>query len=172
MVQPLPSSAALFEAHVDYVYRVVRYLGAAPADVEDLVQEVFVVVLRARDKYRGEAKARTWLVGIARNVLRDYRKRAHRRREQPSELLDENPTEAADPERSAQFRQALGQLDAILEGLNPDQRLVFLLHDVEQMTMKEVTDGLGCPLQTGYTRLRAARRHVRDRAAELEMEPS
>ncbi|MGE0791477.1 MAG: RNA polymerase sigma factor [Sandaracinaceae bacterium] len=170
MAQPLPDTRALFEAHCDYVYRVVRYFGAAPGDVEDLVQEVFMTALRARDRFRGDASPRTWLVGIARNHVRDYKKRAHRRYERADEDADARPAEGGDPERSLELKQALAQLDRVLDGLGREQRLVFLLHDVEQLTMKEVTDGLGCPLQTGYTRLRAARRHVRERAIELEME--
>jgi len=48
----------------------------------------------------------------------------------------------------------------ILEQLDDEKRIVFVLHDVEERPMKEIVELLDCPLQTGYSRLRAAREHV------------
>lgn len=170
MTRALPRSEELFAQHADYVYRVVRYLGARDADVEDLVQEVFMVVLRARERFRGESSAESWLFGIARNVCRDHDKRAYRRREEPTDRLDADPGASDDPEQLAHFRQTLARLDRVLAGLNDEQRMVFLLHDVEQLTMREITEGMRCPLQTGYTRLRAARKHVRETMEQRSVE--
>lgn len=154
--QPL-TSREVFETHFDYVYRVVRYLGAPPSDVEDVAQEVFLVVHRNLGSLKDPNAISGWLFGIARRVISDYRKKAFRRREVPSESVSAERDAVASPERDAEARQALSQLQAILVRLPEEQRLVFLLYEVEGLGMKEITELVGCPLQTGYTRLRAAR---------------
>lgn len=169
MPEAVPAAANLLALHGDHLYRVVRYLGVSHADAEDVVQEVFLVALRNPSAYRGEGAVRSWLTGIARNLVRSERRRAYRHREHATEDPDAGGVATEDPERSVAFRESLRQLDAILTGLSDVQRLVFLLYDVEGMTMKEVTAVVGCPLQTGYTRLRAARAHVRRRAAAMEL---
>lgn len=157
MADPLPSSRALFDEHGAYVYRVLRYLQAPARDLEDLAQETFLVAHRSRAQFRGEGSPKSWLAGIAKNVLRDSRRRTQRRREEPFEMAEDPRSGPSSPEETVGFRQSLSRLTALLDGLSEDQRLVFILYEVEQLSMKEITDMLGCPLQTGYTRLRAAR---------------
>ena len=161
----VPTFRQLFDEQLPYVLRVVRYLGAAPDDAEDVAQEVFMVAHRKLHTFEGRGSVQSWLYGICRRVLSDHRKRAYRRREVPT---DDPRAGAQDPsqERDVAFGRALARLSAALEGLDEAQRTVFLLYEVEQLTMREIADAMGCPLQTGYTRLHAARAHVKRRAGE------
>ena len=64
-------------------------------------------------------------------------------------------------------REALVRLDGILTGLDEDKRAVFVLYEIEQLAMAEVAEAVGCPLQTAYSRLHAARAEVTAAAARL-----
>lgn len=160
--EPAPTLRVLFDEQLPYVLRVLRYLGVAASDAEDVAQDVFVAVHRSLPTYEGRGSVQSWLYGICRRALSDHRKRAYRRREAPSDSV-EPPAQEPSQERDLAFRRALSRLDEILDGLDEDKRTVFILYEVEQLTMKEITDAIGCPLQTGYTRLRAARAHVESR---------
>lgn len=156
--------ATLFREHADFVFRVVRRLGVADRDADDVVQEVFLVVHRRIGDYEPRSTLRAWIYGIAVRTAYDYRKRAPRRREV---LGAETPEPSVDhtPYDAAVERQHLTALDAALETLDDDKRAVFVLHAIEELTMAEVCTALGCPLQTAYTRFYAARtalvRHLR-----------
>jgi RNA polymerase sigma-70 factor (ECF subfamily) len=158
----LPSFPELFETHLPYVLRLLRYLGAPAADLDDLAQEVFVTVHRKLPSYEGRGSFTSWLYAICANAVRDHRKRAHRRYEEPVAAPEQDAAEPTQEEELA-FRRALASLQEVLAGLDEDQRIVFLLYEVEELTMKEIAEAVGCPIQTGYTRLRAAREHVLQR---------
>ena len=151
--------ARVFEDHVRFVWRVLEHHGVRGNDVEDATQEVFIVVARKLAELDDETRIRSWLYSIARRVASSQRRKAHVRREQ---LTDDPPggsVEAKQHDRTEQS-EALEQLRSVLEELSEEQRMAFLLREVEQLTLQEVADALGCPLQTAYSRVRAAREHV------------
>lgn len=155
-----PTARQIFVDHAAFVLRIVRRLGVAPADVEDVAQEVFVVVHRRLHTYDGSSTVRTWLFGIASRIVSDHRRRAHRRREL---LTDELPAAAVQEVEPADAGAAelRAQLDAALATLDDAKRAVFVLHEMEEMTMPEVAAAVGCPVNTAYSRLREARQRVR-----------
>ncbi|MBX3260449.1 MAG: sigma-70 family RNA polymerase sigma factor [Labilithrix sp.] len=150
--------ADLYVEHASFVWRTMRRLGVRAADVEDTCQEVFLVVHAKLAEFRG-GSMRAWIFAIAARVASDYRKRAFVRREAVGEELPEASVPEAQTATVARA-QALALLDAILAGLDDDKRAVFLLFELEQMPMQEVAAAVGCPLQTAYTRLHAAREQV------------
>jgi RNA polymerase sigma-70 factor (ECF subfamily) len=153
-----PVFADVYSQHAAFVWRSMRRLGVRPADVEDTSQEVFLVVHAKLSQFHG-GSMRAWLFAIALRVAADYRKRAAIRHEAK---LDEMP-EIAVPELQSsalERMQALELLERILAGLDDDKRAVFVLFELEQMPMQEVAAAVGCPLQTAYTRLHAAREQV------------
>ena len=89
----------------------------------------------------------------------DYRRRVRRRRE---EVTDAVPEQVIDPqaERAIMMRDAQRTLDRVLDALDEDKRAVFVLYEIEQLTMADVAAAVGCPLQTAYSRLHAARARV------------
>lgn len=142
-----------------FVWRVLGRLGVARADIADVCQEVFLIVHRRVDDYDGRP-VRAWCYGICVRVAADYRKRAHRRHERIGEALPESPV-AADQDRTLEFSRARARLEQVLAELEQVKREVFVLYELEELTMSEVAEIVGCPLQTAYSRLHAARRVVR-----------
>jgi RNA polymerase sigma-70 factor (ECF subfamily) len=150
---------AVFAQHAPYVWRALRRLGVPEADVDDVCQEVFLVVHRRLASFQGESAVRTWIYGIALRVASDYRRRPHRARERPLEDAAE-PATQAEQDVELDRRRALAWLDGVLDGLDDAKRAVFVLYEIEQVPMAEVAAAAGCPVQTAYARLYAARKHV------------
>jgi RNA polymerase sigma-70 factor, ECF subfamily len=117
------------------------------------------VVHRKLGTFHGGSTLQTWLYGICLRVASEHRRRPHRRREQVVEAV---PDEGVDPsqEDEVERRRALAVLDEALDQLDDDKRAVFVLFELEQMPMVEVAAAAGCPLQTAYSRLHAARKIV------------
>jgi RNA polymerase sigma-70 factor (ECF subfamily) len=165
-----PSRAAtagdLFVSHGPYVWRALRYLGAPSSEIADLVQEVFVVVHRKIDSFEGRAELRTWIYGICLRVIAAHRRRARVQRE---DVVAEVPQTSApaDQDGSVEREQNRALLRAALERLSPERREVFVLYEIEELAMREVAEAVGCPLQTAYSRLYAAREDVERAFQEL-----
>jgi RNA polymerase sigma-70 factor (ECF subfamily) len=149
----------VFEEHVGFVWRVLQHHGVQANDVEDATQEVFIVVSRKLSQLDGDTPIRSWLFGIARRVASAHHRKAHIRREHVTDAPP-NTSEQASQHDCAERSEALVLLTSVLGDLKEEQRLAFVLREVEQLTIQEVADALGCPLQTAYSRVRAAREHV------------
>lgn len=151
----------VFDEHARYVIRTLRHLGVREADVEDVAQEVFVTVHRKLPEFEGRSKLRTWLYAICLRVASDHRRRAYVVRERatdnPPVDTGERTGDEADTtlESRAFVQELLGELD-------DDKRAVLVLYEIEGLTMREVADVIGCPLQTAYSRLHAARDLLRE----------
>jgi RNA polymerase sigma-70 factor (ECF subfamily) len=162
---PAPHFREIFDALAPYVWRTLRRLGVRDADVDDMCQEVFVVVHRRLGDFSGTSSVRTWVYGIALRVASQHRRGARNRRE---DLTLHLPEASLPPlqEDAVHQEQLLGRLGRALNLLDEHRRDVFVLYELEEMTMKEVAEVLGCPLQTAYSRLHAARAVVREAFAE------
>lgn len=155
-VENTPNIRALYEAHAAFVCRSLRRLGVAEADLDDALQEVFLVVYQRSSTYRECGKARSWLYSICTRTAHAQRRKRQRRREQLSAEPDAGPVAPPQLLRVEQ-REALALGERLLAALSPEQREVFVLYEVEEMSMAEVAEALGCPLQTAYSRLHKAR---------------
>lgn len=142
-----------------FVARVLRRMGVAPSDQDDAWQEVFVVVHQKLADFEGRSSLRTWLYGICMRTALAFRRKAPARREIPTEELPEVATSKT-PEKDLMDRRALQLFDKAVSTLDDDKRAVFVLYEVEQLSMPEVAEALGCPLQTAYSRHKVAREIV------------
>ena len=148
----------VFDEHAPYVGRTLRCLGVGEREVGDAVQDVFLVVHRRLGEFAGRASVRTWLYAICLRVAREQRRRGARRRgDVVGELPDVEAGAGASPEVAVEKQRALAVALEILEGISEEKRTVFVLYEVEQVPMAEVAELAGCPLQTAYSRLHAAR---------------
>lgn len=156
--EPMPLDfAAIYEQHAVFVWRSLRLLGVHPDSLDDAVQEVFLVVHRRLGEFEGRSSLRTWLYAIARRVARNVRRGAGRRgAAEPvaGDLLDAG---GRTPLELAERAEAGRVLLEVVDGLSEDQREVFLLVEVEEMSVPEAAEALGVNLNTCYSRLRAAR---------------
>ncbi len=148
----------VYDAHFAFVWRSLRRLRVPEASLNDALQDVFVVVHRRIADFEGRAKITTWLFGICLRVAKDYRRRAHVRREVLDDAhLAQLSDPASDTGARAEERQNLALFEAALEGIEIDQRAVFILFELEHMTGDEIAESLQIPLGTVYSRLRLAR---------------
>jgi RNA polymerase sigma-70 factor, ECF subfamily len=141
-----------------------RVLGDR-TDLEDLVQEVFVIAFRGLDKFRGDARLSTWLYRICVNVALG-RIRTRRRRpnaigvnDLDSASADPSLTERPEtPEKSLERQRDRERVYAALEQLAPKKRMVLYLHEIEGLDLKEIAYLVDSNPVTVRTRLFYARR--------------
>lgn len=150
---------AMYDAHSAFVWRNLRRLGVSDGDVEDKLQEVFVVAHRRWGEFadRGHGP-RAWLFQIVLRVASDARRHRRRHPVDPDGGAAEERQSIDAPQAAALAqRQALDLLDRALSALDMGRRAVIVLHEIEQMTAPEIARVLNIPLNTVYSRLRVAR---------------
>lgn len=148
----------LFERYFTAVHRFVsRMRGSDPDEVDDLVHSTFVAAFAAAGRYR-DGNVRGWLYGIAANLTRTYARKEIRRKRTLEKVADLDRSKLVlDPDD----RHLLGQLPAALAALPHDQRVVFVLIDLEQERGSDAAKVLGIPEGTLWRRLYDARRALR-----------
>jgi len=153
--QATPTLEQIFSEHASFVFRILRHLGVREADLDDLVQDVFLVARRRLTTLRADASARSWLFGIARRVASHHRRgmtRAERRvASMPAPLPD------PDPEDELTRRDRVRFVHEFLGKLDERQRIALMLSDMEGMAAPEIASATGINVDTVYTRLRSAR---------------
>jgi RNA polymerase sigma-70 factor (ECF subfamily) len=163
----VPHFSAVFKEYAPYVWRSLRRLGVKVEDVEDACQDVFVVVHRKLGAFEGRSSIKTWVFGICLKTASEYRRKKRGERETPTEKPPEQQA-LRGPHEDFEQREAVEVLDRLLEVLDDDKREVFVLYEIEQLTMREIAEIVSCPLQTAYARLYAARKLVEAAAAKME----
>lgn len=150
--------AAYYRDFGGYVGRVLQRCGVREDELEDAIQETFLVAYRRIDDFEGRAAVRTWLYAIAIRVastMRRSRNREDARRTKAG--ADVMSTGAPDPEVAVANRQAQAVLDALLDELDEPKRVVFVLSELEGLRIPEVARILGVNVNTVHSRLRLAR---------------
>lgn len=158
-----PSAVAeVYDAHHAAVRAFAKRLLGDAASAEDLVHEVFVSLPRAMRKFRGDSALRTFLISIAVNHARHYVRAAQRRRRALSAYGESNAHETtSDPEHEARRRELAELLTRALDTLPLDQRVAFVLCEVEERSSREAAEIVGAPEATLRTRLFHAKRKLR-----------
>lgn len=152
----------LSRENVKFVARSLRRLGVPDSDVDDAVQEVFLVASRKLEAI-SEGAERAFLYGtamrIASNMRRVERRAQTRRADVPAESKDAEVDEAPSPEDLLDRRYARAALDTILETMGAESRAAFVLFELEEMSIAEIASMLDIPIGTVGSRLRRAREH-------------
>jgi RNA polymerase sigma-70 factor (ECF subfamily) len=159
--------AAAFAEHAPSVLRMLRRVGVPTADMEDVCQEVFVVLHERWHDFRGDSSLRTWIYGIALRKAAGHRRLKHVR--DAVLLSEELHLPAAQPEQHSGIErsQARTLLASLLGELPDAQREVFVLYELEKLTMHEIAALQEVPLHTAYSRLYAAREQLAAAATRL-----
>jgi RNA polymerase sigma-70 factor, ECF subfamily len=142
--------------HLDFVWRSLRRFGVPGADVDDATQQVFMIANQKLDKIRPGSE-RAFLVGVATRVASHARRSLHRR--EAAELnLSSNPRASIpDPEELTERLEARELLDRVLDAMPLDLRSVFVLFELEELSVDQISRALVLPRGTVATRLRRAR---------------
>ena len=149
----------LYRDHADFVWRSLQHLGVRDADLEDALQEVFVVVHRKLRGFDRRSRVTTWLFGICLRVAARQRRRAYFRRETQAETPPER-VELHTPEDRALTLERQRLLERALSRLSLEQRAIFGLFELEGRPCQEIAELVGIPLGTVYSRLHKARKDV------------
>jgi RNA polymerase sigma-70 factor (ECF subfamily) len=154
---------AIYKAHFAFVWRSVRRLGIADSAIDDAVQDVFLVVHRQLSGFRGESSVRSWLFAIALRVVRDSRRSLRRKpgnlggRGRVSDDVDLFAGRAPSPPEAVEADEAVRVLHAVLDAMPKERRDVFILAELEQMSMADIATAVNSNPNTVSSRLRAAR---------------
>jgi len=173
----------LVARHEKPVWCYVRRFVKDPATAEDLLQEVFLRVIRsgegAEAEWRGSAKFSTWLYTVARNLCIDQSRRASHRETTSLDGTDKGDPDhdvtlherVAAPARPADAlvgdRQARERIDRAIDALPTDQREVFLMREVMEMPFADIAAAVGASEPTVKSRMRYALEKLRTALAEL-----
>lgn len=158
-----PRVRAIVHAHWDAIYHTARRLGVPGRDIEDVVQEVLVVVVRRHADIEVE-KERAFVVGATVRVVSNWRRRLRRHPEDASDDVGERLPAGVPPEPSTERGEAaversrlLAILRQSLDAMTEPQRVAFVLFELEEWTAKEVAHQLGVSEATVVSRVRRAR---------------
>jgi RNA polymerase sigma-70 factor (ECF subfamily) len=148
---------AVYRDKAAFVWRSLRRMGVPDAQLGDATQDVFVVVHRGLGRFEGRSSLDTWLFGIVLRVASGWRRSARNRPTEPlpEALADES---AKTPFEHAARSEATETLYRLLDRLSPEQRAVFVLVELEQLSVPEAAEMVGANLHTVTSRLKTARR--------------
>jgi RNA polymerase sigma-70 factor (ECF subfamily) len=157
---------ALLSDHHGFVWRSLRRLGVSDNDVEDASQQVFLVAHR-RLQDIAPASERAFLFQTVLRVAADWRRAHQRRYERPGHDLLDVPDVTANPEELLDQRRARALLDKALQGMPMELRAVFVLFELEELTMLEIANLSSIPPGTVASRLRRARQLFKEAVDRL-----
>jgi len=180
VAQAKAGDAAAFSELVQHydrrVFRMAKQITQNDDDAADVLQESFLKAYTHLDEFQGNSKFYTWLVRIAVNeALMKLRKRRSDRTTPLDEPIDTGEDEVVreiavwdeNPEQSYS-REELGQiLDEAINSLKPDYRTVFVLRDIEEMSIEETAKALNLSISAVKSRLLRARLQLREKLTRL-----
>ena len=177
---PAPGNLSIqhvYEAHFRYVWRCLRGLGVNEHVLEDAAHDVFLVVQRKLASFDGEgAQVTTWLYEIALRVAHRYRVQAAKEARRSVSLVpprvdgaeDAPAAPGGDVQSAFEQTERLALARRALDALDVEKREAFVLGCIEQRSAPEIARITGVPLNTVYSRIRAARRAFAAQLARRE----
>jgi RNA polymerase sigma-70 factor, ECF subfamily len=166
---PPPESGYLeaFDRELSYVFETLRRLGARPAEIEDLAQDVFVVLQRNWVDLDTSRPIRPYLFGIAFRIVSAHRRR--RVRETPWSAVDAEDL-AANPEETLQGKEAVSLLLAALNHVPLPRRAVIVMHELDGVPVADIARTLSISRFGTYARLRKGRKELAAAVRRLSKE--
>lgn len=142
--------------------------------VQDLTQDTFLRIHRARESYDPNRKFSTWIHTIANNLLKnEFRNRSRRRETVFSEMRPDTSSSGApsrpiefdsggpDPERDAYRSELRNAIDSAIEQMDEHHRIPFVMREVDDLSYEEIAEAIGIPVGTVKSRLNRARNSFR-----------
>ena len=159
----------LVQSHQQRIYRVLLGMVRDPDTAQTLTQECFLKAYQKRFSFRGEANVGVWLLKIAVNLARDHRRsrlrefwhRLSSSSEEVTDLGQRMPDPHASQERVLLGREEVASVWSAVEKLSPQQRAVFVLRFVEEMSLEEIAEATSLKIGTVKAHLFRAVRAVR-----------
>ena len=153
------------------LWRYARRMCGDPTEAEDVLQDALLAAVRGFSQYRGEAALRTWLFSILRHAcFRERRQRqasGSRNADVDGASAELASPDAIGPEQHASSRQLAAAVVRAIDELEPAQREVLVLRDIEGLSASEVAELTSSSVESVKSRLHRARRNVQQRAAQI-----
>jgi RNA polymerase sigma-70 factor (ECF subfamily) len=156
---PTPDGHCLdaFDRELEYIFITLRRLGAAPHEIEDLAQDIFMVLHRNWPTLDTGRPLRPYLFGVAFRIVSAHRRRWSR--EIPRPALDTDDLTAG-PEASLESKESLSLLTAALDALPLSRRAVVVMHELDEIPIADVARRLSITRFGAYARLRKGRKEL------------
>jgi RNA polymerase sigma-70 factor, ECF subfamily len=162
-VAAVPSFPELYQRYLGFVWSCTRRMGVREDEVDDVVQEVFIVIHGKLATLEQPESLRSWIYGIIRRTASTYH-RARRAKVASAVALNSEPEmhypQQPSPLDLAEQSDDVKLLWSLLSKLDPPKREVFVLAELDEMTAPEIASAIEVPLNTIYSRLRAARQEL------------
>ncbi|HEU4582142.1 MAG TPA: sigma-70 family RNA polymerase sigma factor [Polyangiaceae bacterium] len=144
--------------HVDAIWRTARELGVLPRDLDDVVQEVLVVCVRRLSDIEPE-RERAFLLATTSRVAANWRRTRRRRPADPVDSFDEiaEDPRARGPAEALERKRELELVQSALDEMSEQQREVFTLFELEELTAREIAEQLGLSESVVFARAQRAR---------------
>jgi RNA polymerase sigma-70 factor, ECF subfamily len=156
----VPSFEQLYALYFGFTWRVLGHLGVPDHALDDAVQEVWITVHRRLESFEGRSALRTWLFGIAFNLVRNQR-RADERRARHLAANAAPLAPAPDPEAARAGQEAWALVQRFLSTLDEQRRAIFACNLLEHLSAVETAEATGVDVATVYKRVRSLRHAFR-----------
>lgn len=155
----VPAFQTVYGTYFEFVWSMARRLGVEPDAMDDLVQEVFIVIHAKLHTLERPEALRSWIYGIVRRTVSTHRRarRTHAAHGSPAVAVTDVASHEPTPFDRTEQNAALELLTHLLSELDEPKRELFALVELEELSVPEAAEALGIPLNTAYSRLRAAR---------------
>jgi RNA polymerase sigma-70 factor, ECF subfamily len=161
-------ATALVRENLQFIWRILRRLGLSPSDADDATQRVFFTAVQRIDQIQPGCE-RAFLYRTAARIASKLRAAGAGRFEPNGmEALSALPDSAPTPEDLSDRRNARALLDEVLLGMPTELHTVFVLFEIESLTVSEIAETLDIPRGTAASRLRRARADFDQRVLRLE----
>jgi RNA polymerase sigma-70 factor, ECF subfamily len=161
----VPDFAHVYRRYFEFVWCCTRRLGVSEAELDDVVQEIFIVIHGRLRTLEHPESLRSWIYGITRRTVSTYRRARRAKDASVAALYSESEMhypERPSPQALAEQSDQAKLLWKLLDRLDPPKREVFVLAELDEMTVPEIASALNVPVNTAYSRLRVARQELED----------
>ena len=146
----------LYQLYFGFTWRVLGHLGVPAHALDDAVQEVWLTAYRRLGSFEGRSALRTWLFGIAMNVVRNQR-RAEERRVKYLAAFELSPVAPPDPQALHEGQETWTLVERFLATLDEQRRAIFVCNLLERLSAEETAEATGVDVPTVYKRVRSLR---------------
>lgn len=154
----VPTFQELYAKYFDFVWASARRLGVDESAVDDVVQDIFIAIHSHIHTLQRSEALKSWIYSVTRRTVSNHHRSVRARGGKATSVIDDElESHQPTPFEVTQKNSDLQVLANLLAELEEPKREVFALVEIEEMTVPEVADALEIPLNTAYSRLRAAR---------------
>jgi len=166
----VPNFLDVYQDYFDFVWSCTRRLGVRSAAIDDVVQEIFIVIHARLHTIERPAALRSWIYGVVRRVVSGHHRERRSKLDSvmPFDLSEIPGPRQPSPLELAEQSDQVKLLWSVLGELDADKREVFVLAELEEMTAPEIAEAIDIPINTAYSRLRAARQAFNEALARRE----